>query len=84
MDHKALIESLSSTTVSQFKVALELGKWPDGRRLGEEQKSACLQAIIYWECRHLPEEQRTGFIHRGPKEDGDRCSDPQVLHLQND
>lgn len=47
-----------------LKTAVELGRWPDGRKLTSEQLEYCLQAIIAYEERHLPEEQRVGYIDR--------------------
>ncbi|HBX35784.1 DUF1315 family protein [Pseudohongiella sp. SYSU M77423] len=46
-----------------LKTAVELGKWPDGRKLTAEQLEYCLQAIIAYE-QHLPEEARVGYIDR--------------------
>lgn len=47
-----------------LKTAVELGRWPDGRKLTSEQLEYCLQAIIAYEQHHLPEEQRVGYIDR--------------------
>lgn len=47
-----------------LKTAVELGRWPDGRKLTSEQLEYCLQAIIAYEQQHLPEEQRVGYIDR--------------------
>jgi uncharacterized protein len=47
-----------------LKTAVELGKWPDGRRLTPEQLEYSLQAIIAYEQLHLPEAMRVGFIDR--------------------
>lgn len=50
----------------RLKSAVELGKWPDGRLLSEEQKQISLQAVIAYEIKHnLPEDQRIGFIDGG-------------------
>lgn len=45
---------------------MEIGKWADGRKLTPEQKALSLQAVIAWEMKNLPEEQRTGYM--GPQE----------------
>lgn len=47
-----------------LKTAVELGKWPDGRKLSPEQMEYCMQAIIAYEQANLPEEQRVGYIDR--------------------
>jgi uncharacterized protein YeaC (DUF1315 family) len=41
---------------------VEIGKWPDGRKLTQEQKELSLQAMIAWELQNLPEDQRTGYM----------------------
>lgn len=58
-----------------LKTAVELGRWPDGRKLSPEQLEYCLQAIIAYEQEALPEEQRVGYIDRtGLKKT--ECDDP--------
>ncbi|MEX0740821.1 MAG: DUF1315 family protein [Pseudohongiella sp.] len=47
-----------------LKTAVELGRWPDGRKLSPEQVEYCLQAIIAYEQEFLPEQQRVGYIDR--------------------
>ncbi len=79
-------EQLDATVVAQLRRAVELGKYPNGRRLDEAERALCLQAIIVWEERHLSREQRTGFIDRGSKAEGEVCASdhehekPQPLH----
>ncbi len=79
-------ERLDAAVVAQLRRAVELGKYPDGRRLNEQERALCLQAIIVWEKHHLSDEQRTGFIDRGSKAEGEVCASdheheqPQTLH----
>ena len=47
---------------ANLRRAVELGRWPDGRALSTEQKELCLQAVIAWEAKHLPEEERMGYV----------------------
>lgn len=54
--------ALTPDIIERFKTAVELGKWPDGRRLTPEQKDTCLQAIIAYEHQHIPEHERTGYV----------------------
>lgn len=75
MEYQQLIESLTPEVYDKLKLAVELGKWPDGRPLSREQRQECLQALIAWGERNLPEEQRVGYIDRGHKA-GDTCDDP--------
>jgi uncharacterized protein YeaC (DUF1315 family) len=57
--------NITAEVYASFKLAVEIGKWPDGRKLTQEQKELCLQAMIAFEQLHLPEEQRTGYM--GPQ-----------------
>lgn len=67
-----MLEALTPEIVDGFRRAIETSKWPDGRRITEEQRTTCMQAVIAWEHRHLPENQRTGYIDKGSKE-GEVC-----------
>ncbi len=63
MDFKSLIEKLDSEMYLKLKTSIELGKFPDGRVLTEEQKNLCLQAIIAYEIENnFPEDERTGYL----------------------
>ncbi len=57
---QALIDTMTPDVYNNLRRAVELGKWDDGNRLSEEQLAHCMQAVILYEARHLPEEQRTG------------------------
>lgn len=74
-----MLSALTPELVAAFRLAIEIGKWPDGRRLTEEQRSTCLQAVIAWEHKNLPEEQRIGYIDKGEKE-GEVCDAPSHSH----
>ncbi|ASJ88892.1 YeaC family protein [Pseudomonas aeruginosa] len=54
--------TITAEVYASFKLAVEIGKWPDGRKLSLEQKELCLQAMIAYELKHLPEDQHTGFM----------------------
>jgi uncharacterized protein YeaC (DUF1315 family) len=43
--------------------AVELGKWPNGDKLDAETKELCLQALIAYEAKNLPESARAGYIN---------------------
>lgn len=60
-------QSLDEQAYKALKTALELGKWPTGDRLTDEQKEICMQTIISYEMKHLPEEQRTGYMEQACK-----------------
>lgn len=77
MTYDELIERLDPNVYRSLRQSIELGKWPDGRKLTPEQREISLQAVIYYENLHqIPEEERTGYIDRGSKA-GTAC-DPSV------
>lgn len=77
MTYEELIERLDPSVYQSLKRAIELGKWPDGRGLSEQQRTICMEAVIYYENLHnLPASERVGYIDRGHK-DGDTCDSPQ-------
>lgn len=77
MTYEELIKRLDPSVYRNLKQSLELGKWPDGRKLTPEQRSISMEAIIYYEEHHqVPEEQRVGYLDRGKKA-GTAC-DPSV------
>jgi uncharacterized protein len=59
-----IIEMMTPEVHMNLKTAVELGKWPDGKKLSAAQLEHCLQAIIAYEQKHLPEDQRVGYIDR--------------------
>jgi len=67
-----MIENITPEIYESLKLAVEIGKWSDGRKLTTEQKELSLQAVIAWEMNNLPEDQRTGYM--GPQE----CSSKSV------
>ena len=76
-----MIEAMTPDVYQRLKTAVELGKWPDGRPLTPAQRQETLQAVIAWGERHLPPEDRVGYIDRGHKS-GQACDDgaPQALN----
>ena len=71
MDKQTILASLTPDLVDKFRMAIELGKWPDGRKLTAEQRETCMQAVMIWEHEHLSPAERTGFIHKPVKANGD-------------
>ncbi len=73
MQFQEVINSMTPEIYGNMRTAVEIGKWPDGRKLTSEQRELCLQAIIAYEAKHIPETERTGFIDRGSKSEGEQC-----------
>ena len=61
MDLQQLLKSITPEIYQQLQKAVEIGKWPDGRSITEDQRSLCMQAIIAYDQRQ-PEDQRTGYV----------------------
>jgi uncharacterized protein YeaC (DUF1315 family) len=80
MSYEDFITKLTPDVVANLRRAIELGKWPDGRRITDEQRANCMEAVLGWELIHLPENQRTGYIDRGEKKDGDVCEKEDHHH----
>ncbi|NNM51616.1 MAG: DUF1315 family protein [Pseudomonadales bacterium] len=66
--------SLDADVIASLRRAIELGKFPDGRRLTAEESGMCMQVVIAWEVKHLSAEQRTAYIDRGSKQEGESCA----------
>lgn len=70
MDKQSILNALTPEIVERFRTAIELGKWADGRKLTDEQRQTCLQAVMIWEHENLPPSERIGYIHKPVREDG--------------
>jgi uncharacterized protein YeaC (DUF1315 family) len=75
MDYVQLIATMSPETYQSLVRSVELGKWPDGRTVTAQQRENAMQAIIAWGERHLPEQDRVGYIEKKEKA-GDSCDAP--------
>ncbi|WP_370299121.1 YeaC family protein [Pontibacterium sp.] len=64
MTYEELIAAMTPEMHASLKQAVELGKWPDGRRLSDEQRDICMRAVIAYDMEKLPPEARVGFIDR--------------------
>lgn len=71
MNIENMLAMLNPEIVERLRTAIEIGKWPNGVVLTQEQRQTCMQAVYAWEMKHLPEEQRSGYIDRGSKEEGE-------------
>lgn len=76
MDLDTILQYVTPEVHAGLMRAVETGRWADGTPLTQEQRASCLQAVIAFEARELPPEQRTGFIDRGSKAGGGRCATP--------
>ena len=82
-----LVESLTQDMVDDLRRAIELGKFPDGRVVSEKQKELMIEATIRYDALKLPEEERTGFIHRKKQASGILDIVPDIIpskDIEND
>jgi uncharacterized protein len=75
MQFQQLIDTITPEIYANLKRAIEIGKWPDGRALTHEQRELCMQAIIVYETKNIAAAERTGYIDRGSKVEGELCDD---------
>lgn len=73
MDYQQLIANITPDIHASLKRAIEIGRWPDGRRLSAEQRALCMEAVIAYEAAHLSQTERVGYIDRGRKAEGEVC-----------
>lgn len=63
-----LIKAMTPDIYRNMKSALELSRWPDGRKLESEQKTLCMEALIRYEnMTDMPAEQRIGYMEAACK-----------------
>ena len=74
MEYQQVIATLTPDTYKNLKRAIELGKWPDGKRLSAEQKEHAMAAVIAWDQMYQEPGERVGDIDKKHKE-GDLCDD---------
>jgi uncharacterized protein YeaC (DUF1315 family) len=54
---EAMLEAMTPEVYERLSTAVEIGKWPDGVALTQEQKDHCLQLVMLWQARHNDEPQ---------------------------
>lgn len=87
MTLEQLIKALTPEIYQNLRTAIELGRWPDGRKLEAEQRELCMEAVIYYEQLHdLPANMRVGYMEDACKSEGkhdhdDDHDDVQILTL---
>jgi len=80
MDYRQMIDSMSPDIYRSLKRSVETGRWPDGSPVTTAQRQNAMQAIIAWDEKHLPENERVGYIDQGHKA-GANCGDPPETPL---
>ncbi|EST58602.1 hypothetical protein K151_1363 [Proteus hauseri ZMd44] len=62
MEVNELISMVTPEIYQRISTAVELGKWPDGVALTDEQKEHCMQIVLLWQAKnnHTPEHMTVG------------------------
>jgi uncharacterized protein YeaC (DUF1315 family) len=76
MTYEELIQAMTPEMHQSLKRAVELGKWPDGRRLTPEQRDICMRAVIAYDHEKMPEADRVGYIDRTKQDGSQHGKDP--------
>lgn len=75
-----LIKSMTPEIYNNMKTALELSRWPDGRKLESEQKTLCMEALIRYEnITDMPAEQRIGYMEASCKSSKEDEVQPLII-----
>ncbi|MDU4095463.1 MAG: DUF1315 family protein [Pantoea sp.] len=58
----AIVEAMTPDIYQRPATAVEIGKWPDGVALTEEQKEHCMQLVMLWQAQnnHQPQHMSIG------------------------
>ena len=77
-----LLAQVTPDVYEQLKRAVEIGKWPNGLVLSKEQRGHCLQAVIAYEQKHIPEQERTAYVPPKPTPCGSPDDETQPLSFK--
>ncbi|WP_251976664.1 YeaC family protein [Salinicola avicenniae] len=79
MNFDRMVGQMTPAMYESFKQAIQLRKWPDGRRLTGEQTELCLEAVIKYEQIHdVPADQRVGYLERNECSSGDPATSEEA------
>ncbi len=62
-----LVQSMSREVRDNLATAVEIGKWPDGVALTQEQRENAMQAVMLWDSQHGQEENEPFKVLKGGK-----------------
>ncbi|WP_417346654.1 YeaC family protein [Ferrimonas sp.] len=57
MEWQTLAANMDAELAQKLQTAVEIGKWPDGTLVTDEQREAAMQALIVWQSNHNSENQ---------------------------
>lgn len=79
MELQQMLEQLDAAGVENLRRAVEIGRWPNGDQVEQEQRVLCLQALIAWEQTNLPEEERSGYMPGAACASNNDADDTQII-----
>lgn len=62
MEYNQLIAQLTPEVYLRLKTAIEIGKWPDGRPLSQDQKASCMEAVLRYQTMKLDAQEHSGYM----------------------
>lgn len=84
MELETMLQLITPEVHGELRRAIELGKWSNGEPLDAEQRARCLQAMIIWEARNLPQEERAGYMEESAKGCGSACGTSEAAGSGSD
>lgn len=57
MQFDDLVSSITPDTFERLLQAVELGKWPDGVKLSDQQREHCIQLVMAYQARYCPSDE---------------------------
>lgn len=65
MSIEQIIDGMTEEVYQRLVTAVELGKWPDGVALTDEQKENSLQLVMLWQARYNTDAQHMTIDTQG-------------------
>jgi len=64
---QALLNQMDAEVRDRLARAVEIGKWPDGNTLTEQQRAHAMQAVMLWDTQNGQEEDEPFKVLKGGK-----------------
>ena len=64
---QSLLKQMDSEIRDRLALAVEIGKWPDGNTLTEQQRAHAMQAVMLWDSQNGQEEDEPFKVLKGGK-----------------
>ncbi|MCO7226004.1 YeaC family protein [Pleionea sp. CnH1-48] len=55
MEFEQIIQTMTPEIYQNMKTAVEIGKWPDGSPITDEQRDIAIQAVMIYDATHFPD-----------------------------